>query len=157
MDNFDDIIDEPIVQPTNAVYANFGQRLLAYIIDALVTGIPLYFLTSLFGLGLDPEALAAGDTSGIFTYYAITLIVPWLYFAFMETSDNQATFGKMALGLKVTDLQGGKISFGKASGRYWGKMISAIILLIGYLMAIWTQKKQALHDIMAGCLVVKKA
>jgi uncharacterized RDD family membrane protein YckC len=62
----------------------------------------------------------------------------------------------MALGLKVTDLQGERLSFARATGRYFGKIVSSLILLVGFMMAGWTEKKQALHDIMAGTLVVKK-
>jgi hypothetical protein len=72
----------------------------------------------------------------------------------MESSTKQGTLGKMALGIKVTDLNGNRIDFSKASGRYFGKIISSIILCIGYIMVAFTQKKQGLHDIMAGCLVV---
>jgi uncharacterized RDD family membrane protein YckC len=67
-----------------------------------------------------------------------------------------ATVGKMAMGLKVTDMEGNQISFLRASYRYFGKFLSSMILLIGYIMAGFTEKKQALHDIMANCLVVKK-
>jgi len=83
-------------------------------------------------------------------------VVGWLYFAMMESSSTQGTLGKMALGIKVTDLNGGQIGFGKATGRYFGKIISALILLIGYIMVAFTEKKQGLHDMMAGCLVVNK-
>ncbi len=60
----------------------------------------------------------------------------------------------MALGIKVTDLDGNRISFGRATGRYFGKIISGMIFYIGFMMAGWTQKKQALHDMLAGCLVI---
>jgi uncharacterized RDD family membrane protein YckC len=59
------------------------------------------------------------------------------------------------MNLKVTDMNGNKIGFGKASGRHFGKILSGMILSIGYIMAAFTEKKQALHDKMAGCLVVK--
>ena len=62
----------------------------------------------------------------------------------------------MALGLKVTDMEGNRISFGRATGRYFGKIISGMILYIGYIIAGFTEKKQALHDIMANCLVTRK-
>ena len=75
----------------------------------------------------------------------------------MESSPKQATLGKMALSIVVTDLEGKRISFGKATGRYWGKIISGLILCIGYFMAGFTEKKQAFHDMMAGCLVVAKS
>ena len=74
----------------------------------------------------------------------------------MESSQKQATLGKIIVGIKVTDLEGNRISFAKASGRHFGKYISAFILCIGYIMAGFTEKKQALHDILASCLVINK-
>jgi uncharacterized RDD family membrane protein YckC len=75
----------------------------------------------------------------------------------MESSSYQGTLGKMALGLTVTDLEGRQISFGRATGRYFSKIITGFIPLgIGYAMAGFTEKKQALHDIIAGCLVLRK-
>jgi len=62
----------------------------------------------------------------------------------------------MLLGIQVVDLEGRQISFGRASGRHFAKILSTIILMIGFLMALFTQRKQALHDIIAGCLVVKR-
>jgi len=84
------------------------------------------------------------------------IILGWVYFAIMESSSTQGTLGKMALGIKVTDLEGSRVGFGKATGRHFGKIISALILLIGFIMVAFTQKKQGLHDMMAGCLVVNK-
>ena len=84
------------------------------------------------------------------------LIIGWLYFAVMESSTSQGTVGKMALGIKVTDTEGNKISFLRATGRHFGKIISSIILGIGYIMIAFTQKKQGLHDMLAECLVVNK-
>ena len=95
----------------------------------------------------------------LFSTYLISLITilcaSWLYFALMESSAKGATLGKLALGLRVTDLNGNRISFARATGRYFGKIVSGMILMIGYLMAGFTQQKQALHDIMAGCLVIR--
>ncbi|PCI24877.1 hypothetical protein COB57_03855 [Candidatus Peregrinibacteria bacterium] len=88
--------------------------------------------------------------------FLVQVLVPYIYYAKMESSENQATLGKMALGMKVTDMNGKRISFGRASGRYWGKILSGLTILIGYIMAGFTDKKQALHDMMAGCLVVNK-
>lgn len=83
------------------------------------------------------------------------LFSSWLYFSIMESSKAQATIGKMALSLKVTDMEGNRISFGRATGRFFGKFISEIILMIGFMMAGWTEKKQALHDMMADTLVIR--
>jgi len=74
----------------------------------------------------------------------------------MESSELQATLGKMALGICVTDKYGNRISFGRATGRHFAKIISSLTLGIGYLAAAFTEKKQALHDIIAGCLVLKR-
>jgi uncharacterized RDD family membrane protein YckC len=72
----------------------------------------------------------------------------------MESSSFQATLGKRALGLRVMAINGEAASFGRASARYFAKILSSI-LLIGYIMAAFTEKKQALHDRMAGCLVIR--
>lgn len=86
-----------------------------------------------------------------------SIVIAWLYYAWMESSEHQATLGKMALGLIVTDLQGRRVTFGRASGRFFAKMITGLIPLgIGYMMAGFTEKKQALHDILASCLVLRK-
>jgi len=85
------------------------------------------------------------------------VVMVWLYYAGMESSVYQGTLGKMALGLMVTDLEGRRITFGRASGRYFAKIISGLIPLgIGYAMAGFTEKKQALHDMIASCLVLRK-
>ncbi|MGC1597749.1 MAG: RDD family protein, partial [Candidatus Acidiferrales bacterium] len=80
-----------------------------------------------------------------------------LYYAWMESSQYQGTLGKMALGLTVTDLQGRRVTFARASGRFFAKIITGLIpLAIGYIMAGFTEKKQALHDMIASCLVLRK-
>ena len=91
-----------------------------------------------------------------FTGVGLSLCASWLYFALMESSEMQATVGKMALGLYVTDLEGRRVSFGKATARFFGKILSTMTLGIGYIMAGFTVRKQALHDLIAGCLVLRK-
>ncbi len=151
-------------------YAGFWKRFAAYLIDSIIMGavtflVLLPFLAALgIGAGVssameDSEATAGliGLLIGAYLFAIFVLMIAqWLYFALMESSSRQATLGKMALGIIVTDLNGGKISFGKATGRYFGKIISGMIFCIGYLMAAFTDKKQALHDMMAGTLVVDK-
>lgn len=121
-------------------YANFGQRLGAYILDAIILAVPNVLLS-----------LAAEDNPGV---NIISLVLSWLYFSLMESSSWQATIGKRAVGIQVVTTDGGRISFGQATGRYFGKIVSAIILLIGYLMVLWDDHKQALHDKMANTFVV---
>lgn len=141
------------------VYAGFWRRFVAALIDTIILtigAVPIVFIWGIIRsvLGaLVAEGIVEGMVAGV---YIISIVLNWLYFTLLESSSKQATLGKMAIGIIVTDLNGSRISFGKANGRYWGKIVSGIILSIGFLMAGFTQKKQALHDFMAGTLVVKK-
>jgi uncharacterized RDD family membrane protein YckC len=101
------------------------------------------------------EGLIFALISAYISLIIFLMIGQWLYFALMESLKG-ATLGKMALGIIVTDMNGNSISFGRATGRYFAKIISGLIFCIGYIMAGFTQQKQALHDIIAGCLVVNK-
>lgn len=143
--------------------AGFWMRFAAYIIDALILLVPGYpiarVIPSLMGVALPDQPtldqlIAFLPASCLVN--VITLVIGWFYFALMECSANQGTLGKMALGIKVTDMAGQRITFGRASGRYFGKLLSGLILYVGYMMAGWTEKKQALHDILANTLVVRK-
>jgi len=86
----------------------------------------------------------------------VNLILAWIYMAKFESSERQASPGKSALGIMVTDMNDNRISFGRATGRHFAKNISALILLIGFLMAAFTKRGQALHDLIAGCEVVER-
>lgn len=135
-------------------YAGFGQRLVALIIDSLVTGV----LGAVVGVILGVIAVAAETEDSALTevvYNLIGVLIGWLYYVLMESSSKQATLGKMAMGIKVTDLNGNRIGFGRATGRYFAKIISSLILLIGYLMMLWSPRKQTLHDSISGCLVTR--
>ena len=139
-------------------YAGFWRRSAAIAIDGILLGmiqavVNIVMIASIGVIGEDSEELAIGIVGVV---SLATFIGMWLYFALMESSGKQATLGKMLVGIVVTDINGDRVSFGKASGRYFGKIVSSIILMIGYLMAAFTERKQALHDIMAGCLVIRK-
>ena len=152
-------------------YAGFWLRVVAHLIDDLLLGIGFGILVliavAIIGVGSlrtmiegmngeDPQIPAAMISAIIFVGLASMLLV-WIYNAAMESSRHQGTLGKMALGLIVTDLQGRPIGFGHATGRYFAKLITGLIPLgIGYAMAGFTEKKQALHDMIAGCLVLRK-
>jgi uncharacterized RDD family membrane protein YckC len=86
----------------------------------------------------------------------VIVVLTWLYYALLESSPHQATIGKLAVGIKVTDENGNRVTLLRASGRHFAKIISAMILMIGFIMAGFTEKKQALHDMIANCLVIKK-
>ncbi|HKV26372.1 MAG TPA: RDD family protein [Candidatus Acidoferrum sp.] len=153
------------------VYAGFWLRFVAYVIDGIISGIafvillvPLFVLTGAgAGLGRIISGQDMGDDLGaflglgfIFGFFGIILLVSWLYYALSESSSWQATLGKKMLNLKVTDLNGQPISFARASGRYFSKIITGMIpLFIGYIMAGFTEKRQAIHDMIASCLVLR--
>ncbi len=130
--------DEPLV------YAAFGERFGAALIDGLILAIPNALISIVIE---DDESVSAN---------IISICLYWLYNAILESSAYQATLGKRALGIKVIDMEGQRISFGQATGRYFGKIISALILGIGFLMMLWDDKKQTLHDKMAATLVIKQ-
>jgi len=138
-------------------YAGFWMRVLAYIIDSLImslVSVPL-------GMVLAVVLISTGADENSPLYQVVNLgsngiaiLAGWLYHAFMESSSWQGTIGKKALSLRVTDLNGQRISFARATGRYFGSILSAMICLIGYLMVAFTEKKQGLHDMLAGTLVL---
>ena len=131
-------------------YAGFWRRVVASIIDwLLIVGFG-FVIATILGVDLTKQHSAQFETF----VNLIGLVEYWLYFAILESSKLQATVGKRFLHLRVTDLSGERISFGKATGRHFGKIISFVILMVGFLMVGWTEKKQGLHDKMAGTLVV---
>jgi uncharacterized RDD family membrane protein YckC len=151
---------------SDSAYAGFWLRLAAHIIDHFILGFVIGGLVSftmlIMGLGLGIlDDMDDPASQMIFVSYSVviglvSLVITWLYYAMMESSSYQGTLGKMALSLKVTDLEGNRISFTRATGRFFGKLLSSAIFSIGYLMIAFTEKKQGLHDILAGCLVLKK-
>jgi uncharacterized RDD family membrane protein YckC len=155
-------------------YAGFWVRFLAFLIDSVVMSIglflvliPLIFLTGLGALlsriHPDEELSEAGAfliIGVIFLFATVALAVTWLYHAWMESSEWQATVGKKALGLVVTDMAGQRVSFGRATGRHFAKIVTNLVSFgigLGYIMAGFTAKKQALHDMIASCLVLRRS
>ena len=141
------------VTPT---YAGFWLRVVASLIDSLVTGVGAFVIGLVMGvflLFLFPDLLANSDSDAIFGL--VGFLGGLAYFGIMESSSKQATLGKMALGLKVTDLDGQRIGLVKAINRNLGKIISYVLLGIGFFMAGFTRKKQGLHDKMVATLVVR--
>ena len=135
----------------------FWLRFVAHFIDQILMNIVGMVLG--FVVGIASTSVQSQEMQPVATVLAMVLgmVATWLYYAFMESSSNQATFGKMALGIVVTDLNGNRISFARATGRYFGQIVSAFTLCIGFMMCAWTERKQCLHDMMAGCLVFKKS
>jgi uncharacterized RDD family membrane protein YckC len=144
-------------------YAGFWLRLVALIIDRILLGIagaiilfPLFRINAHTFATANPWELYISPSKPIVAIELLSLMTDWIYYASLESSTWQATLGKKILGLKVTDLAGNRISFARASGRFFGKILSGMILGIGFLMAGFTARKQALHDILAGCLVLRQ-
>jgi uncharacterized RDD family membrane protein YckC len=163
----------PVTAEFESAYAGFWFRVVAYLIDSAVLGVAfgavVAIIIATMGIGAfrglmsglydrGPNALLPAAALGmLFILVPATIVGTWLYFALMEASVHQATLGKMALGLFVTDLQGHRVSFGRATGRFFAKLVTGLVpLFIGYIMAGFTAKRQALHDMIAGCLVMKK-
>ncbi len=138
-------------------YAGFFQRFIAVIIDGIITGVLGVLIGLILGIALaaagQAEAVASGQYDAIFN--AIGALVGLNYYAYFESSAMQATPGKKLLGLAVTGVDGNRIGFFRAFGRNLGKYLSLLILMIGFLMQPFTPRKQALHDMMAGCLVLR--
>jgi len=135
------------------LYAGFWRRVGAALIDS----IPLLTIGVIVGFATDTHSMFWWnfDDSGGLRDFVLSALVGWLYFASLESSPIQASLGKLVVGLYVTDENGRRITFGQATGRHFGKYLSAILLLIGFLMAGFTPKKQALHDMLAGTLVMR--
>lgn len=150
------------------VYASFWRRLVAFIIDNIVISFPTMLLSGVVAALFMPQLLSSMEAEpspesiyALFSTYGFVMLLNlvsalffWLYYAFMESSAKQATLGKMAMGIKVVDENGQRISFARATGRTFAKIISYTILYFGFFMAAFTKKRQALHDLIATTYVV---
>lgn len=158
----------------NNNYAGFWLRVVALFIDGIIVSILQWIVIApvlaAIGLGVasqaeNPEMLTEAESVGLIATFIATMgltilvlsVLNILYFSLMESSKYQGTVGKIALGIKVTDLNGNKVDFGKALVRNLCKILSSFAFCIGYIMAGFTEKKQGLHDMIASCLVVKKS
>lgn len=149
----------------DVVHAGFLRRWAAIFLDQLVLTGALYLLMFVaflvagaaagfrFGDGDEPPPwLVAGYVATLGLYY----VVAGLYYSLLESSASQATLGKMALGIKVTDLHGARLSWPHAIARWFAAGLSYLTLYVGFLVAAFTERKQALHDLVAKTLVVDK-
>ena len=153
-------------------YAGFWLRVAATIIDSVIMSIalgvlllPLFFLTGMGAMfsgmserhGRPDPAIIIGFIGMILVFAVISMLAQWLYHAYLESGERQGTWGKQMLGLYVTDLMGNPITFGRATGRFFAKIVTGMIPLgIGYIMAGFTERRQALHDMIASCLVLRR-
>ena len=161
-----------IAYALNVTYAGFWLRFVAYVLDSLIIGfavmvlfVPFFFLMGGVSIleklprgrveRVDPAQFMAFLTLAL-TLVALSSVAKWLYFAYLESGEKQATWGKQALGIYVTDLAGQRITFGRATGRFFAKIFTGLIPLgIGFIMAGFTERRQALHDLIASTLVLR--
>lgn len=146
-------------------YGKFGSRLLAWIIDTVLvstgSAILVVVASTIYGCRFHAEgtgpfgALVTGLIRGWFLSLSIPLIVSWLYSAVCESSGWEATPGKLMAGLKVTDVSEQRISFIRASVRFFSKFLSTALFTLGWFMPLFTQHKQTLHDKIAGTVVLE--
>ncbi|HMJ98100.1 MAG TPA: RDD family protein [Reyranella sp.] len=139
------------IGPEHVAYGGFWIRVVAYIIDGILLTIVCGVVDRLLGINILATDWDHYDPLA----NVISLVIGWLYFALLESSERGATVGKMVMGLRVVTSDGRRLSFMNATGRYFAKILSAIILCIGFIMVAFTDKKRGLHDIIAGTLVIK--
>jgi len=152
----------PPLAPSH-VYAGFWRRTGAWAIDTVLLTIGLVVLEvvgsffALVGLASSGQDITNEAALGVqLALFVIMFVLAWLYYAGLEGSPWQGTVGKRLFRLMVTDQYGRRIHFGRASGRFFGKIVSALALFVGYLMVAFSERKQGLHDLMAGTLVVRQ-
>lgn len=161
-------IKGPNIQKTS-LYGDLDRRFIAFLIDSSCM-VFLHSLLAYFWIGLPAELEEnkgflnfqvrhilsnLGEFSHMALVAMVFLLVQWLYFGLMESSERQATIGKLAVGLKVTDLKGRPISFWRASARYFAKFLSLVPLGAGFVMAFFNRRKQGFHDLITSCLVLR--
>ena len=148
----------PVPPATAALrYAGFWRRFAASLVDGIVLFFPNAILRVLAGLPLplslhplhDDQAGRSLAVTGIVT------LIYWWYCARFESSRWQGTLGQQLLGLRITDVQGRRISFARATGRYFAQWLSMLLCGLGYLFNLWTSRRQTLHDMVAGCLCMR--
>ena len=152
---------QPQVLPgeSHVIYAGFWLRLAAALVDSLAMFIP--FCTVMFVVIVIIRLVSATERSDpavlmLAIIPPVIILAAALYFALMESSPWQATLGKKVVGLYVTDIEGRRLSTGRAIGRTFAKLLSSMTAGIGYLLCGFTEKKQALHDMVAKCLVLRR-
>ncbi|MGE4292996.1 MAG: RDD family protein [Desulfovibrio sp.] len=135
-------------------YATPMQRLGAFVLDFLFLGAGTFFMT--FVLALIMPGLVETEQGLLAVGNLLPFALALLYYAGLESSRIQATPGKLVLGFKVTGMHGERISFSRAVGRHFAKILSGVLFFVGYLMILFTRRRQGLHDLLAGCLAVQR-
>jgi uncharacterized RDD family membrane protein YckC len=145
----------PVPAPPAPHYAGFWRRFAAMFVDCLLLFFPDAILRVMLGLPtpFSNHTLRQDEMSRFVFAIAVSTATWWLYCALLESSAWRGTLGQQLLGMRVGDREGRRISFGRATGRYFAQWISALLCGIGYLFNLWTQRRQTLHDLVAGCVL----
>ena len=158
---------EPFAPRATPDYGGFWRRFWSYLIDRFVLGVVftpvalMVFVPMLAteSIGWTDTDLPAGAISAVLgatlTVVFLALLGSWFYYALMQSSSRQATLGQLALGIRVTDLEGRRLSFARASGRHFATVLTGLTFGLGYLSVLFTTRKQTLHDAIAGTVVVR--
>jgi len=158
----------PVAYAPPSIYGGFWIRFLAHLVDHIILGAvaaPLFFvmvLPTIIRIARQadqdqepsPEMIIA-IISSAFVFIALAFVGQWLYEALLTSSSWQATIGKKVLRLKVVDEAGNRIGFGRATGRFFAKILSSMFFCIGFIMIAFTERKTGLHDMLAGTRVMK--
>ena len=145
------------IGPDRLVYADYLPRVGAFLLDylfvLLLSVVPAFALGFVLVMTLGPQngQAVSGPVGNL-----LGLLIGICYYVGLETSEKQATWGKQICGIKVTDLYGRRLTVGRALGRYFARILTACTFGIGMLMPLFTEKRQTLHDMVAGCLAVKR-
>ena len=150
-----DVVESLAAAPS-VEYAGLWRRFMAFAIDLMVAGLVVFALAMILPIVLGPRIGVPGGGVIVASFAIVWLIVTWFYWALMESSSRQSTVGKVLMGMVVTDIDGKRVSFRRATGRHFGKLPSALVILAGFIMIGFTAKKQGLHDLITGSLVVMK-
>jgi uncharacterized RDD family membrane protein YckC len=154
-------IRELAALPPRPAFAGFWLRAVAYLIDTVLISLVFGLIASLYPSTFikypDATTTSLASLPQLTPIaFVITITATWFYYTVFEASIWQATPGKRVMKLYVSDLSGRRLTFARAAARNLAKMISSLTFLVGYLVAGFTEKKQALHDILASCLVLRK-
>lgn len=140
--------------PAAMMYGDLARRLIAFVVDNIVLGLATdLFLMIVVAPILGRDPITVVQTPRI--VWPAFLIIEWLYFTIMESSEAEATLGKMLLGLRVVDSWGEQLTFWRAGARCAAKWVSQNTCFIGYVMAMFNNRSQTLHDLIAGTIVIE--
>jgi uncharacterized RDD family membrane protein YckC len=158
---------QPLPAPATQAYGGFWRRFGGHVLDRFILGVtftpvgvlllmPLMAANSIGWSDTDLLEQAFGALLGaVVTLTLLAALGGWLYYALLQSSPRQATLGQMVLGIRITDLEGRRVSFARASGRYFASLLTNLTFGIGYLIQLFTARRQALHDLIAGTLVLR--